>query len=150
MYKSSTIIALAASAAAPASAADLVLGGLVVNTCIITTTPGTLGAEGDGMSLSTEGLAGVPATVGVVATGGSPTLRFTAPTLSSPAGFSGSPDARMSVASGATLLQPLTSSASTAALGRLVGTLTVRAKVTSPDGFAAGAYAVRSTVTCEQ
>lgn len=149
MYKS-IVIALTATAATPAFSAEVVLGGVVANACIINTTAGTLGSEGDGTSLSTEGLAGVPATVGVVATGGTPTLRFTAPTLSTPAGFSGTPDTRMSVANGATLLQPLTGSASTAALGRLVGTLTVRAKVTSSDGFAAGIYTVRSTVTCEQ
>ena len=141
---------LAALWAAPAYCVDINLGGLVVNACILTPTPGTLGSEGDGRTLSSQGTGGIPATLSVVATGGVPSLTFTAPTASTPAGFSGSAVPSISYSSAGGILQALTSSPSTKALNGLIDTLTIQGRIVSSSGFPSGSYGVRTTVTCQQ
>ena len=134
----------------PAAAVDVTLTGIVANICSLTTTPGTIGAEGDGLTLSSDGLGGAPATLNVVATGGVPSLTFSAPSVTTPAGFSGTATPSVGYSSGGGVLQVFTSSASTRALNSLIDTVTVRGRIVSSGGFASGSYTVRTTVTCQQ
>lgn len=137
---------------APAQlAGDVSLSGLVVNICTLTPGVGTLGSEADGRTLSSEGRLAAPATVAVAATGAAPTLSFTAPTLTTAPGFSGTPTTTIQVSNGGTVLVPYTSAAATTPpLTRLLETVTVRSRVVNDGGFASGLYTVRTTVTCQQ
>lgn len=136
--------------ATPAAAIDVTLTGVVVNVCSMTTSPGSIGAEGDGVTLSSDGLGGVPATLNVVATGGVPSLTFSAPTVTTPAGFSGSATPSIAYSSGGGVLQAFTTSTSTRALSSLIDTVSVRGRIVSSAGFASGTYTIRTTVTCQQ
>lgn len=136
--------------AAPAYCADVNFAGLVVNACILTPAPGTLGPEGDGVTLSSQGLGGAPATLAVVATGGVPSLTFGAPTVSTPGSFSGSATPAISYSSSGGILQALTSSTSTKALNGLIDTVTIQGRIVSTGGFPSGSYGVRTVVTCQQ
>lgn len=139
---------LAAASAAPAT--DVNLAGVVVNACIMSSTPGILGAETDGRTLSSQGSGGTAATLVVTATGGLPSLTFSAPTATTPAGFSGSATPAISYSSSGGILQPFTSALSSQTLNGLLETVTVQGRISSTNGFASGTYNVRTTVTCQQ
>lgn len=145
-------IAAAPLAVSPAQAGDVIFTGALVNSCVLNvTTPGVLGAATDGSSLSSETGTGVAAVMAVVAVGAAPTLSFTAPTLTKPAGATGGTQTaaiRFQALSGAT--QAYTSAASSMTGGPLLDTVTVNSRVTSTNGFASGTYTVRTTVTCQQ
>lgn len=136
--------------AQPVLATEVSLSGIVVNACILTTTPGTLGPEGDGLTLSSAGVGGVPAILNVVATGGSPSLLFSAPTVTTPVGFQGNASPSIAYTSGGGVLQPFTDTSSTRALGRLIDVVTVQGRIVTTEGLTSGAYTVRTTVTCQQ
>jgi hypothetical protein len=149
----SFLLPLLTFAALPTSAsgADIVFTGTLINSCVLNiSTPGVLGAASDGTTLTSEGGTGVAAVMAVVAVGSRPTLTFTAPTLQTPNGFSGSATTavRLHTLSGAS--QPYTTGAGTIAVGALLDTVTINSRVTNPDGFASGAYSVRTVVTCQQ
>ncbi|URW74760.1 hypothetical protein M9980_09250 [Sphingomonas donggukensis] len=138
-------------AASPAAAADVVFTGALVNSCVLNVgTPGVLGPSSDGQTLSSETGTGVAAVLAVVAVGSAPTLSFSAPSLTTPAGFSGTATTaiRYQALSGHT--QAYTSGASSMSGGALLDTITVNSRVQSASGFASGLYTVRTVVTCQQ
>lgn len=142
---------IGATLATPASAADVVFTGNLVNSCILNvSTPGILGVGSDGNTLSSETGTGVAAILGVTAVGTIPALSFTAPTLVTPAGFNGTATTaiRYQALSGRT--QAYTSGASTMTGGTLLDTVTINSRVQTTGGFASGTYTVRTTVTCQQ
>lgn len=146
------VVALvAACTAMPANASDVVFTGTLVNSCVLNVaTPGLLAATTDGTTLSSENSGGVAAVLAVVAVGTAPTLSFTAPTLTTPTGFSGTPTTaiRYQAASGGS--RAYTSSASSITAGALLDTLTINSRVQNAGGFISGTYTVRTTVTCQQ
>ncbi len=144
------ILLPALASAAPALCADVNFAGIVVNACILTPSAGTLGPEGDGRTLSSQGLGGAPATLAVVATGGIPSLTFSAPVATTPAGYGGSAAPAISYSSSGGILQALTASSSTKALNGLLDLITVQGRIVSSNGFPSGSYGVRTTVTCQQ
>ncbi len=135
---------------AAAGAVDVNLSGVVANVCIVTSTPGTLGLEPGGTALSSQGGGGTPAGVQVTATGTNPRLTFSAPVATTPPGFSGTPDARISYSANGTLLQAETNIASVHLLTQLLNTLSVSGRIVGSDGFAAGPYNLKTVVTCQQ
>ena len=146
-----TFIATAAFVAAPACAADLTFTANLSNTCILAVVnQGTLVATTDGKTLSSEASGGVAATLSVVAVGLNPTIKFTAPTLQSPAGWTGSPTTAIRYQSTAGANQAYTTTATNAAIGALIDLFTVNSKVDNATGFISGQYIVRTTVTCQQ
>lgn len=147
----SAALALAAAPVAPASATNVTFTGLVVNACVLTlSTPGLLGTSADGTQLSSEESGGTAAILAVVSTGSTPSLSFSAPTLSGPPGWTGSPivSVKMSALSGAT--QAWTASSFTTRLSQLLDTLTINGRAVNSGGFASGSYTLATTVTCQQ
>ncbi len=140
----------ALASAVPAWSADINFAGVVVNACILTPSAGTLGPEGDGRTLSSQGLGGAPATLAVIATGGIPSLTFSAPVATTPTGFAGSVTPGISYTSTGGILQALTATTSTKALNGLLDLVTVQGRIASTAGFPSGSYGVRTTVTCQQ
>ena len=137
--------------AAPAAAADVVFTGALVNSCILNvSTPGVLGPSSDGQTLSSETGTGVAAILAVIAVGSAPTLSFTAPALTTPAGFSGTATTAIRYQSLSGRTQAYTTGASTMTGGTLLDTVTINSRVQSPTGFASGLYTVRTVVTCQQ
>lgn len=144
-------LAIAATSVGTAKAADVVFTGSLINSCVLNvSTPGVLGPSSDGQTLSSETGTGVAAIMAVVAVGSSPTLSFSAPTLQTPAGFSGSATTaiRYQAISGHT--QAYTTGASSMTGGSLLDTITINSRVQNAGGFASGLYTVRTTVTCQQ
>ncbi len=136
---------------APAIAADVVFTGTLINSCVLNlTSPGVLAASSDGNTLSSENVGGVPAVLAVVAVGTNPTLSYTAPTLQSPATYSGTPVTAIRYQALGGASQPYTSNASSMTAGSLLDTVTINSRVTTNRGFASGTYTVRTTVTCQQ
>ncbi len=133
-----------------AGAVDVNLSGIVANVCIVTSTPGTLGLEPGGTVLSSAGGGGSPAGVQVTSTGSNPRLTFSAPVATTPAGFSGTADTRISYSVNGALLQAETNVASVHLLSNLLNTISVSGRIASSDGFASGTYNVKSVVTCQQ
>lgn len=143
--------AVALVASGPAGAATVTFSGVVLNTCILTlTTPGVLGVDGEGTRLSSEDTGGVAAIMAVVSTGTAPSLNFSAPTLTGPNGWSGTPTVGLKLSSLSGATQAYTSGAFTTRLGQLLDTLTLNARATNSSGFASGSYTIASTVTCQQ
>lgn len=137
--------------ASSAGAIDVTLTANLINSCILTiSTPGQLTAATDGRSLGSENSGGVPAAFGMVAIGAAPTLRFQAPTLTSPAGWSGSPTVRIRYTSLGGADQAYTSATTTYSGSALLDTFTVQGRVDNDDGFAGGQYVVHTLVTCQQ
>jgi hypothetical protein len=137
--------------ATPAAAADVVFTGTLANSCVLNlSTPGVLGQTSDGTTLTSETGTGAAAMMTVTAVGTRPTLSVAAPTLTTPAAYTGSAATtiRYQAVSGAT--QPYTAGASSFTSATLLDTITFNARVQSPTGFASGTYTVRTTVTCQQ
>jgi hypothetical protein len=148
-----TLPAVLAMAAVPAAApaANVSLAGIVLNTCLLTvTTPGVLAAGASGTRLSSEELGGLPAILAVISTGTMPTLNFSAPGLTGPSGWNGSPVVSIRYHSANGVTQAYTSDASSARAGALLDTFTINAQATNSSGFLTGTYTVASTVTCQQ
>lgn len=136
--------------AAPAFAVDVVFGGVVINLCALVPTPGTLGNEGDGRTLSSEGVGGVGAVLSVIATGGLPTLTFGAPTATTPNGFTGTATPEISYTSTGGISQILTSTSTSRRLNGLIDLITIRGRITGSEGFNSGTYGLKTVVTCQQ
>jgi hypothetical protein len=138
-------------AAAPTEAADVTLRGSLISSCILTlSTEGQLAAATDPTLFGSEQPGGNAALMAVVAVGATPTVTFSAPTIEAPAGFDGGAEAEISYTSLGGSNQPYTSATSSSAQVRLLDTFTINARIVSPNGFAAGNYAVHTVTTCAQ
>jgi hypothetical protein len=153
-YRISSVAVAAASILActgSAQAAEVRLTGIVVNTCVLTlSTPGTLAASSDGVTLGSQELTGLPAVLAVISTGTRPTLNFTAPAITGPSGWTGTPTVSMAYTSLSGLNQAYTTSATQAQPAALLDTLTINAKSVNSTGYISGTYTIASTVTCQQ
>ncbi len=88
------VVALALALPVTAQAQTVVpFDGTVVPSCTLTvSTSGVLAMSMTGTELGSEQTGGVAAVLGIVATGGAPTILFTAPTMSiKPVAYVGSP-----------------------------------------------------------
>jgi hypothetical protein len=158
MTKSITGAALAATGglilatSAQAAPTEIRWTGTVQNNCILTlSTPGTLAAAADGITLGSQETGGAAAILAVISTGTRPTLAFTAPAMTGPAGWTGTPTVSMAYTSLSGLSQAYTTSATTSPqIGTLLDTLTINAKGVNATGFITGTYTITSTVTCQQ
>lgn len=145
-------IAIAAlPAAVPAAASEVRLTGSIINSCVLSLpTNGALALSTDGTRLgSQDGVGGLPATLTIVAAGSAPTLNFSIPTLTGPAGLNGATTAYAFTSLGSGASQAYTSSTSSAT-SNLVDTFNIHSRVTSASGFPSGNYTVTVTVTCQQ
>jgi hypothetical protein len=143
--------AAAALLAAPATAQQVTLSGVVLNSCVLSIpTNGTMAMSSDGMRLgSQEGVGGAPATLSVVAAGASPTLSFSAPSLNGPGGISGATTEYAYRSAGSNAEQDYTSGPSSAS-SNFADNFTVHSRINSAAGFPSGTYTVAVTVTCQQ
>jgi hypothetical protein len=131
-YRISSVAVAAASILActgSAQAAEVRLTGIVVNTSELT---------------------GLPAVLAVISTGTRPTLNFTAPAITGPSGWTGTPTVSMAYTSLSGLNQAYTTSATQAQPAALLDTLTINAKSVNSTGYISGTYTIASTVTCQQ
>lgn len=141
---------LAGLGAERGDAATVSFNALVINLCVLTlTTPGVLAASADGTSLASDN-GGVKATMSVIATGTHPTISFTAPNSTGPAGWTGNPTRFLAYSSLLGANQPYTSGASQVAMTGLLDTFTIDGKIVNASGFASGSYTLTSTATCQQ
>ena len=128
--------------------------GSVSPSCVLSiTTPGALGVNlNSGTEISSEQAGGVAAVLSVAATAGTPTISFTAPTLSlKPGDYTGTPTISLKYTSPGGANQAYTTSASQFTSSNALGdTVTLHAKVTDPAGFTAGNYRVQTVATCQQ
>lgn len=144
---------VALAVAVPAGAqTNVTLSANLVNSCTLAlSTGGTMRANTAGTQIGSENAGGTAATMTMVAIGGSPTLAFGAPSLTtSPAGWSATPTVSIKYSSLGGASQGYTSSSSTTGTLPLADTFTVHGKVDSATGFAAGNYVVTTVVTCSQ
>lgn len=136
--------------AAPLGATDVSLSASVQNQCTLTLdAAGAMASNGDGTVLSSEEAGGGGADLAVVAVGAVPTITFGAPTLSAPAGDSGS-TAEISYTSIGGASQTYTNQQTSSSQGILLDAYTVHGRVLNASGFAAGSYTVTTIVTCSQ
>lgn len=141
------------SASAASAQTVVTFEGLVVPSCILTvTTPGVLAMNTAGTQLGSENTGGISAILGVVSTGGSPTITFTAPTMSvKPAGYSTTPTVSVKYTSPGGANQAYTTGGSQYTSTNPLGdTITLNAKAADNNGFVAGTYRVQTTATCQQ
>lgn len=137
--------------AAPAQATDVRLRGTLIGSCVLTlSTEGRLAISGDTTVFGSEEATGLPATMTVVAIGGTPTVSFTAPTVDAPAGAPSGASVAIRYTSLGGTNQAYTSGASSSSAVRLLDTFTVNGRVTSPNGFQSGTYTVTTVATCQQ
>ena len=145
---------IGALTAAPAAAVPVTMTGIVLPSCILTvSTGGTLGVSADsGRQIGSEEIGGIPATLAIVATGGTPTLTVSAPTMSQrPAGYAGSPTVSVRYTSTGGANQAYTSGSSTYTSASALGdTMTINMRAQDNNGFAAGTYQLTTNVTCQQ
>lgn len=125
--------------------------GTITNSCTVSlNSTGTLAADGSGQRLSSDS-GGTPALLAVVSTGSAPTLSFAAPSVTStPAGYTGLPEAEISYVSVGGASQEATSDPSSYTSSLLLDTITVNGAITDTDGFVAGSYTLTTVVTCSQ
>jgi hypothetical protein len=127
--------------------------GNVSASCILTvTTSGALGMNTNATELGSELTGGSAAVLNVVATGGRPTLLFTAPSMSvKPTAYLGTPTVSLRYVSAGGANQGYTTAASQYQSTTPRGdTVTLNAKAVDSTGFEAGAYRVQATATCQQ
>jgi len=143
--------AAATLVAAPTAASEVRLTGSVINSCVLSLpSNGSLALSSDGTRLgSQDGVGGAPATLTVVAAGTAPTLSFSSPTLTGPAGLSGATTTYAFTSTGSGASQSYTASPSTAS-SSLVDSFSIHSRVSSASGFPSGNYTVVVTVTCQQ
>lgn len=147
-----TLLALGLHAPAPAQTV-VPFDGKVIASCVLTvTTLGVLGTSSTATELGSELSGGVAAVLDVVATGGAPTVLFTAPTMATkPAAYTGSPIVSLKYTSTGGANQPYTSAASQyTSTNRRKDTVTLAAKAVDSGGFNAGDYRLQTTATCQQ
>lgn len=142
------------AAASPAIAQTAVtFDGEVDQSCVLTlSTPGVLTANANGTEIGSEQALGTAAVLSVVATAGAPTLSFSAPTMSlKPAAYLGTPTVSVKYTSTGGANQAFTTAASSYTSTNALGdTVTLNTKATDTTGFAAGAYRIQTTATCQQ
>ena len=127
--------------------------GTVIPVCILTvSSSGILAMSSTGTELGSEQSGGVSATVGIVATGGVPTILFTAPTMSiKPVTYVGTPTVSLKYTSTGGANQAYTSvSSQHTSTNPLGNSITLNAKAVDITGFTAGAYRLQTTATCQQ
>jgi hypothetical protein len=135
----------------PAAAVDVTFTANLINSCILSlNTPGAMAVSTDGKTMSSENVGGASAVMLLVSIGAAPTLNFSAPTLVSPAGWSGTPTTSIKYTSLGGANQAFTTTSSTATAGVLIDAFTINTKVENATGFANGNYTVREVVTCQQ
>ncbi len=148
-----TIVAIG-TAVSPAAAIDVNFSGTVVSTCsLLAKTDGLLGLSLDGDVLSSQGVGGLPGTVTILSIGGNDIAVGAPQLVSSPPGYeagSGTLEVSYFGLSGLSLVsQGYTTAPTTFNAGSIAASvLTVHNRITNPDGFAAGNYSTRTTVTC--
>lgn len=152
MLRNSLLAGLGLCLAAQADAATVNLSGLITNSCILTVgTPGALRVSSAGTTLGSEETGGLPATLTVVATGLSPQINVSAPSLSaSPVSYGRSPSLGLRYTSLAGGNQAYTDSSSSYTASGLLDVLTFNARAIDNAGFTAGTYTIATTVTCQQ
>jgi hypothetical protein len=128
--------------------------GTVAASCILTVgISGVLGVSTEsGTEIGSELPGGTSALLNVVATAGRPTISFTAPTVSQkPAAYIGTPTVSLKYTSPGGANQSYTTGASQyTSTNPLADTITLNAKAVDSTGFAAGAYRLQTTATCQQ
>lgn len=139
------------SSAAQAQTA-IVIDAQVVPSCIMTATSGVATMSAGGSELGTEQPMGTAATLSVTASGGTPTLVFTAPTLSAkPANYLRAPTVSLKYSSPGGASQAYTTGSSQYTSTNPLGdTVTLHAKAVDTAGFIAGSYRIQATATCQQ
>jgi hypothetical protein len=149
--------ALVLTAAVPTGAAaqtGVGFNGVVVSSCILTVSAsGVLGVNVDsGTELGSEQPGGLPATMTVVATGGTPTVSFAPPTMVlRPSAYTGAPTVSVKYSSTGGASQNYTSASSNyTSRNPLLDTITFNMKASDSGGFAAGSYRLQTTATCQQ
>lgn len=143
------------SAVQPARAqTNVTFDGTVIASCVLSvTTPGVLGLGLlSGTEVGSEQAGGVAAVLQVTATAGTPTISFTAPTLSvKPVEYTGTPTVSLKYTSLGGANQSYTSSSSQYTSSNALGdTITLNARAADSSGFPAGLYRVQTTATCQQ
>jgi hypothetical protein len=126
---------------------------IVVPSCILTvSTPGVMTMAASGTQIGSEEALGNAATLGIVATGGAPTISFTAPAMNTkPAAYSGTPTVSLKYSSPGGANQAYTTGSSQYTSTNPLGdSVTLNAKAVDLNGFVAGTYNVRTTATCQQ
>jgi hypothetical protein len=105
-----------------------------------------------GTQIGSEEALGNAATLGIVATGGAPTISFTAPAMNTkPAAYSGTPTVSLKYSSPGGANQAYTTGSSQYTSTNPLGdSVTLNAKAVDLNGFVAGTYNVRTTATCQQ
>ena len=151
------ILVLLAAALVPAGQAAAVpvsFDANVAASCVLTLgANGILGTSNDGGTrIGSEETGGSAAGLTVVATGGRPTITVGAPTLSQkPSAYTGSPTVNVRYTSTGGANQAYTAgSTSYTSTNLLCDSLTLNARASDPDGFAAGNYRIQTQVTCQQ
>jgi hypothetical protein len=127
--------------------------GTIVASCILTvSTSGVLAMSTTGTEIGSEQIGGIAAVLGIVATGGAPTILFTAPSMSiRPAAYVGTPTVSLKYVSAGGANQAYTTAASQYTSTNPLGdTVTLNAKAVDSTGFRAGSYRLETTATCQQ
>lgn len=151
-----TMAAMAAGLALPVAAqAQTVVpfNGTIVPSCILTvSTSGLLAMSTTGTEIGSEQIGGGAAVLGIVATGGTPTVLFTAPIMSiKPTTYVGTPTVSLKYTSTGGANQAHTTAASQYTSTNPLGdTVTLNAKAVDATGFTAGSYRLQTTATCQQ
>ena len=147
------LASLASALATPAPAADVSFQGTLSGVCTLAVpTPGLLGLNASG-ELTSEPPVGLSAVVTVLSVGANRLTIDPPAWVSSPVGYDAAGESRLvsylGVAGLAVATQAVTDVATEVDIPTLPLTaLTVNAKVTNPNGFAAGNYALKVVVTC--
>lgn len=143
--------ALAAAAVLPASAATVSLSGPITNSCVLSVpTSGVMVPEANGTVLRSDSGSGArSASLTVVALGLSPTLTFSTPQYSGPAGVTPDTVEFGYSAAGSGANRGYAATGATAS-SNLIDTFTVNGKIARATGFPTGTYAMSITVTCGQ
>lgn len=137
----------AATFAVPSRAETVNLDASLQVSCSFVVTDGALAPNSDYTQLSSQNSGGSPAQVVVTALGGSPTITFAAPSITSTNDVSGvTPEISYSSLDGAA--QTYTSSESFSTSSDLADIYTVDARAADPGGFDAGDYTITTVVTC--
>jgi hypothetical protein len=124
---------------------------LLPSTCVLTiNNSGVLASNENATELGSEQSGGRAAALSVTATGLTPTIIFTAPTLvERPGSYSRTPVVSMRYTSIAGANQPYMTTGSGYRSSLLTDLITINAKAVDPLGFSAGNYRLVTTATCQ-
>lgn len=144
---------ISASATGAAEAQTIVdFQATIVPTCILAVgTSGVMTMSATGTEIGSEQSLGSAASLQITATGGAPTISFSAPAMNTkPVAYTGTPAVAVKYSSAGGANQAYTSEdysyTSTTPLG---DTVTLHARAQDQAGFVAGTYNVRTTATCQ-